>query len=66
MFACLAYTHAFTYVDLELMVQQFKYIRNIDVEPWKSNIVQEVYPGPKAETDEDIRGTFATPEVTHD
>jgi hypothetical protein len=59
-------THAFMCIDLELMVQQFKYIQNIDVEPWKSNIVQEMYPGLKAETDEDIRGTFATAEVTHD
>jgi hypothetical protein len=63
---CMCSTHTFTYVDLELMVQQFKSIQNIDVEPWKSNIIQEVYPDLKAETNKDIQGTFTTAEVTHD
>jgi hypothetical protein len=52
-------SHALSYVDLEILVQQFKYVRNIDVEPWNSNIGREVYPGPKTKTDEDIRGILA-------
>jgi len=42
------------------MMQQFKYIRGTDVEPWKSTVSREVYPGPKAKTDEDIKGAWAT------
>ncbi|KAF9040114.1 GMC oxidoreductase [Panaeolus papilionaceus] len=42
--------------DLENLVQQIKFVRSLsDVEPWKSGIVREVDPGPKCETDEDIR-----------
>jgi len=41
--------------DLEILVQQFKYIRGIDVEPWKSSVKQEVFPGPKVKTDDEIR-----------
>jgi hypothetical protein len=58
------YTH-YAYADLEMMVQQFKYIRSINFKPWKSIISREVYPGPKAETDEDIRGIFVYSGLTH-
>jgi hypothetical protein len=47
------------------LVQQFKYIRGIDVEPWKSSVKQEVFPGPKVKTDDEIRGILATGEVDH-
>jgi hypothetical protein len=59
-------THVFAYLDLEILVQQFKYIRSIDVEPWKPNIGREIFPGPQVKTDEDIRGIFATLEINHD
>lgn len=55
-----------TCVDLEMMVQQFKYVRGLNVEPWKSTISREAYPGPMVKTDEDIRGILVPLEVVHD
>lgn len=47
------------YPDLEVMVQEFKYIRSLcDVEPWKSGMHREVDPGPECQTDDQIRGTL--------
>ena len=42
------------------MMQQFKYIRDTDIEPWKSTVSREVRPGPKTKTDDDIKGALAT------
>jgi len=43
-------------IDLEALVQQFKYIRSLrDVEPFKSGIHCEVVPGPECQTDEQLR-----------
>jgi hypothetical protein len=50
----------FTCIDLEIMMQQFKYIRDTDIEPWKSTVSREVRPGPKTKTDDDIKGALAT------
>nr|GAT54545.1 GMC oxidoreductase [Mycena chlorophos] len=42
--------------DLENLVQHIKYIRTMpDTEPWKSGIVREMDPGPKYQTDEELR-----------
>lgn len=47
------------YADLELMVQDFKYIRTLcDVEPWRTGVHREIDPGPECQTDEQIRGAF--------
>lgn len=42
--------------DLEILVQQFKFMRKIaETDPWKSTIVREVNPGLECTTDEQIR-----------
>ncbi|KAJ7189182.1 GMC oxidoreductase [Mycena filopes] len=42
--------------DLENLVQHVKYIRSMtETEPFKSGIVREMDPGPKCQTDEEIR-----------
>ncbi|KAL0952821.1 hypothetical protein HGRIS_007046 [Hohenbuehelia grisea] len=42
--------------DLEVLVQEIKFGRSLfDVEPWKSDILREVDPGPKAATDDQLR-----------
>lgn len=47
-------------LDLEILVQHFKYIRTMaQTEPMKSGVVREVDPGPACVTDEDIRGLFS-------
>jgi hypothetical protein len=44
-------------VDLEILAQHVKFIRSLrEIEPWKSNIIREVTPGPACKTDEDITG----------
>ncbi|KAJ7145703.1 GMC oxidoreductase [Mycena epipterygia] len=43
-------------MNLEILVQHFKYIRTMaQTEPMKSGVVREVDPGPACVTDEDIR-----------
>ncbi|KDR78179.1 hypothetical protein GALMADRAFT_245214 [Galerina marginata CBS 339.88] len=43
-------------IDLEILVQQFKFIRSLkEVEPWKSGVLREVSPGPTCVSDDDIR-----------
>ena len=47
------------HLDLNLLVQQFKYIRTLlETEPWKSVVVTEVNPGPACKSDEQIKGTL--------
>ncbi|KAF9007049.1 GMC oxidoreductase, partial [Cyathus striatus] len=42
--------------DLELLVQSIKFTRSLHLmEPWKSGVVREVDPGPKCESDADLR-----------
>ncbi|KAH9481035.1 Dehydrogenase [Psilocybe cubensis] len=44
-------------VDLEILVQNFKFSRRImEVEPLKSNVIREILPGPACQTDSQIRG----------
>jgi len=46
-------------LDLNLFVQQFKYIRTlVETEPWKSTVVTETNPGSACKTDEQIKGTL--------
>ncbi|KLO04946.1 GMC oxidoreductase [Schizopora paradoxa] len=41
--------------DLDVMTATFKFVRKLsDVEPWKSIITKEVFPGPSVQSDEDI------------
>ncbi|KAF9526843.1 GMC oxidoreductase [Crepidotus variabilis] len=43
-------------IDLEVILQEIKYIRTWkDVEPWKSGVVREVDPGPKYQSDDELR-----------
>lgn len=43
--------------DLEILLQEVKFIRSMrDIEPWKSGILREVYPGPDCISDDDLRG----------
>jgi len=47
--------------DLELLVQQFKYIRDLkNTEPWKSGVVGEVAPGLDVSTDDQIKSMYDT------
>ncbi|KAF9528787.1 GMC oxidoreductase [Crepidotus variabilis] len=43
-------------IDLEIILQEIKYIRSWkETEPWKSGIVREMDPGPKYQTDDELR-----------
>ena len=52
-------------LDLNLFVQQFKYIRTLlETEPWKSAVVTEANPGSACKTDEQIKGTLRFPTLS--